>query len=476
MRCQQPNHVLRLTFGRWGRDAVVMRAAWAIFTLLPSLCAMGCKGGKGRPLAPSASNEAPAVAATPAVAKRKSARAAVPWPDWPTTPEQATEAIARATRRPTGPAAPPPRRAAQVLASLIAALPRAELHAGWRQIALRLRREAGAARAGGVPLWLMVGTYHDAPVQIEAFRRLVGPLGVNAADLVLEQFDASGAWGGLARHEQQGDESFLAGYLRGGGRDALEAIWARQRLGNYTGWKYGYLPQVIDVLMQGRAAGKQVWACDMPRAMQRRLPAPFSDAQRLRLRELHCFCSLRAHGVSGGVRMRAMLWGQDHVGQSGFARYLPASDKVIALYVFGGRHSEVALERRLAARLALAAPLLVAQRSEDAAPNHERWLLLLPGRALGARVERKREKSGEAQKLQLRLRAPRGARLLLGKRQLVVDKETLALTLDASERVFAVEQGRQLLVGSLDLAREGELSLDIVPKRRQIELHLKASP
>lgn len=436
-----------------------MNRRLALVSLLLAALATGCRGTE----TPPASKTKP----------RSSAPTPPEWPALPRTQQQVEALLSSATRRPPrGPGARP-KAPRELLERLSAALPRGEVFAGWRQIVSRIAREAALARKASAPLWLLWGTYHDAPLQIEAFRRLIGPMGISAAGVVLEQFDASGHWKGLSAADQEGDDRSLAAYLRAGDAAALAELQARQRRNNYTGWKYGYLPQVLDLLYQARASATPVWPCDMSRALQRRLRGAATESQLLRLRELHCALSLRARRPRAAPSTRAALWGQDHVEADGFARFLSPRAHVVTLQVFGGRRSASALARRLASRLALSGPLLIAEENADDGPLHRRWVVMLPGEALGARVQRSREAVAGAEARRLTLRAPSGSVLSLGKRRLVLRGAPQQLRLSVEERVFALEYRGRLMVGSLDLAREGSLELEVAPGRREIELRLR---
>ncbi|MBW2732665.1 MAG: hypothetical protein JRH20_09750 [Deltaproteobacteria bacterium] len=389
-----------------------------------------------------------------------------PWPALPGTSEQVQALLREMTRRPPA-AQAPPAEPSGILRQLSTALPKGQVFAGWRQIVARIEGEAERAREAGAPLWLLWGTYHDAPLQVEAFRRLVGPTGVSNCSVALEAFDARGRWRGLEAEHQKGDDERLVAYLAGGGRAALLELQVRQRRDNYTGWKYGYIPQLVDLLLQARASKTALWPCDMSRALQRRLRSVSTEEQLMRLRELHCYLSLRAR--TKGVR--AMLWGQDHIGREGFSRFMRPEARVIALYVFGGRKSPSALARRLAPHLALSTALMITGSGDD---WYRRWVLLLPGEALGGHVERHRDVVPKADPQGLNVRAPHGSVLRVGRRRVVLTRSPQPVPLKAGERVFALEHDARFFVGSLDLAREGTLELEFTPKQRRVEMTLRA--
>jgi hypothetical protein len=75
--------------------------------------------------------------------------------------------------------------------------------AGWPAIMRNLDKTVGRALADGRSVYLLLGTAHDSPAQVDAFRRLIGPSGIARLDAaVAEQFDATGAWMNLSAGAQ----------------------------------------------------------------------------------------------------------------------------------------------------------------------------------------------------------------------------------------------------------------------------------
>ena len=168
------------------------------------------------------------------------------------------------------------------------------------------------------PRWLLFGTFHDSAGQIDAFRRLVGPGGVEGfTHVALEQLRADGRWQGLDGG-QRGDNAVLADRA---------ALATAHREHDYTAWKYGYERNVLD-LVDARTV-----PCDAPHTRDERL------------RELHCLFAVR-DATDGGSRI-AMLWGVAHVTSEGFRRFLPPAERALSVYAVGARWSPEAWTKAL---------------------------------------------------------------------------------------------------------------------------------
>ena len=264
------------------------------------------------------------------------------------------------------------------------------------------------ATAGRHDAFVLFGTFHDAPGQIDAFRWLIGPGGLRHLTAVAaEQFRATGAWRGVPPEAQRGDDADIAAYLEHGERGAFERLAERHRESDYAAWKLGYEPSVLELLVTARADergahGARFTGCDMPTRTQE-LVAALPDEARRRLREIDCLMALAAldeparatRGASkSGASPRpaarvATIWGQAHV--QSIRRFLPPSADVLSLYVFGYRPGDETTEAKLARHLALVDPVIVPlnARGDVAA-------LLYPDAVLGASVDCVRERADDA--------------------------------------------------------------------------------
>jgi len=305
-----------------------------------------------------------AVARRPPVAPRPPPAPAA-WPAFPVSVPGAQELLAAHTRRP---ARTEPVLTRELLeASLRAAARANQLVAGDDAIGAFLR--ARTPRQS----FVLFGTYHDAPAQIVAFRRLAGALGFGATDAVIEQFHAAGRWSGVPAQHQAGDGAAL---VRGAG---LGGVIASQRDHDHAAWKYDYLEELPALVATLQAGGVRVHGCDLPTSLQARARS-VGDVSLTGLRELHCVLAL-AEQVRPPSKV-AMLWGARHVAADGVQRFLPPDATVIAIEVFGGRPAGDGVEGQLGFRLA--GPVLFP------VPGRDRFALVLPAGALAVRVDRAR--------------------------------------------------------------------------------------
>ncbi len=167
------------------------------------------------------------------------------------------------------------------------------------------------AAAKGRDGYLLWGTHHDSAGQLEAFRRLVGPLGIGGLTVVaLENFDARGGWKGIDAKIQVGDSELLARWLEKGESRDLQRIREKHERKSYALWKYGNLSALMDIAVAARATGLPVTGCDMPITLQQRTREA-SESAMMRLRELHCALAVERHLARRGAPRRvAMLWGR----------------------------------------------------------------------------------------------------------------------------------------------------------------------
>lgn len=393
--------------------------------------------------------------------------AAPPWPAFPRSLDAARALIEERTLRGTGGTSARPTTKEALLALLRAKRP----VAGWRPIVARLQRELDRG-GSAVLLW---GTHHDAGGQLEAFRRLVGPGGLEGLSAAtLEQLIADGRWRDVPESDQRGVSADVRRYLARGDAKALRALHENQRRQNYTGWKYRYLRVVTDLLVSARARGLTLLPCDMPAALQRRSPGALVD----RLRELHCLLALedalRVRATSARrKRLIAMAWGQSHLLPGALPRFLDEKTRVVAVHVIGGRPGPAGLEHALAGRLALADPVLV---PVDAG----RFVLLLDHAPLGARVEQALDRQDRALPAELRhqlrvtVHGADGALRVAGRRVALFADRQVALPLAPGPGTWLFEGSGRMLLGSVTVSEGGAVELTIGPDERTVRLLVQA--
>jgi hypothetical protein len=319
------------------------------------------------------------------------------------------------------------------------------------------------ATAAGRDAYVLWGGYHDAPGQVDAFGHLIGPGGLRGLTLVAaEQFRASGAWGGVSTEEQRGDDAELASYVERGDLTAFDRLARGHADADYAAWKFAYARTVMDLLVDARATASsrmpgeallRFTGCDMPEPLKRVI-ATLPDDDRLRLRELHCVASLP---VSPPRVRAALLWGQGHVRPSGLRRFFPPAATVLSIYVFGLRSAPGSAEAELHDKLALADPVLIPLDDTS-----EELALLYPDEALGASVDRVRDRSGawDARGPGLYVRAPEGGRFLIGERNLALGaNEEARIEVGAQERSFSLETPTVRFAGRVHVPRGGQLTL-----------------
>lgn len=391
-------------------------------------------------------------------------------PRWPALPADSVSARAlvdRAGRRQVEAASP--QLSARGLRALIERQHRrGRLRAGWEAVLGALQRELDRARDAGRPVWLLFGGYHDSALQVRAFGRLVSPMGLEGIEAVgLEALDAGGRWQGVPDGEQAGDDQALLAYLSSGQRRDFQDLLRGQLRTNYTAWKYGYLAELMDLLVSARAQGRELAGCDMPDALQKRIRALGDDLD-LRLRELHCALALRARGLERSSM--AMLWGQAHAGPEGLARFVDPAVQLVAVRAFGGRAASSGLERELGQELKIAEPVLVPQEGADRA-----FVLLLPGAQLGAACERRRLfaeqplEPARAQQLELASTRP-GTLVLPGGRELELGSKTTSQPLALGEHAYIFQTEQIWLLGNLPMPRGGRLELEIDPDEPRLAI------
>lgn len=337
---------------------------------------------------------------------------------------------------------------------------------GWSKLPTDLPLPSGECRGEGKSptTWLLFGTFHDSAGQIEAFRRLLNPGAFT--HIALEQFRADGHWRSVA--SQIGDTTQLTRFLANGDRTAWDALTRAHEEHDYTSWKYGYAQNVMDLVVTASGLGIPALGCDLPDAL---LPSgtregatpPSDDDSVMRLRELHCFLSVR-DSLAGAKGRVAMLWGQAHVRSDGFRRFIPAGDQVLSVYAFGARHSADAPDESLRDRLILNDQVLVPLSEGEAA-------LLIPDAQLGGQLERVRTR-GEARP-GIRVSATTPGTFKVREHSIEVTDVEARLELQPGAYTYSFESAGLRVVGSVTIPSGGEVELSFdVPARstRAVEL------
>ncbi|APR76273.1 Hypothetical protein A7982_01620 [Minicystis rosea] len=362
---------------------------------------------------------------------------AAAFPAFPKTEAEARELVERETRRP-----PPPTEPELDAAALVAAAEArgfGQLPAGHGPI---VRWIQSALERSPLDAYLLFGTYHDAPGQLDAFRRLVGPGGVRGLHVVAaEQFRADGEWQEVPSEAQRGDTALLDHYRSSGDPRAFEKLAEHHRESDYAAWKLGYEDTVLDLLVQARATGVRFAGCDMPAALQDLSGALPSDL-RNRLREIHCLRSLPITWP----RRAALIWGDAHVRKRGLARFIIANAGLVSIHAFGQRQGDGDVERELAKALVVNDPVLIPLGADEAA-------LLLPDAALGGRVDRVMTKADAGScAMGVTVHADVEGTFTIGDRTLTVGSTPVTATLSPGDHAYAFKHAGRRILGALRLA------------------------
>jgi hypothetical protein len=394
--------------------------------------------------------------------------AAPAWPELPRTPEAAEALIRTRTARPlTG---------ADVTGASSEALLRAldespgALVAGEPSVLAWMDGFLDRASAAGRDSVLLYGTFHDSGGQIDAFRRLIGPLGLRGlTHVAVEQLRADGAWQGVSADAQRGDDAAIGAWLAGGDRGALAALAQRHGASDYAAWKFGYEPAVLDLLVTARAAGIHLAGCDLPSSAQELL-AGLPELARLRLRELHCLLSWP---VAKGPRRTALLWGQAHVRREGLRRFLPPETAALSVYAIGYRSGEWTTEATLGAQLALTDPLLIPLDREG---TEIAILYPDPGGPLAATMDRVRAEASTGKPgLRVHVLGATGT-LHLGDRALPIGPDPQRIEIPAGDHAYVLAVGNLRFAGAIHLPPGGGLDLSFDPAHRAVALTERPAP
>ena len=440
-------------------------------------CRCGSDAGELRQPAGPGAGEPPS--ATAPSGEPHAVPSAASWPAWPQDGAALEDLRVRHYRREAAPIGEP---GAQLgphpTAEAILALLRAREHegavlAGWPTIVDWFQSRLDAARAARRPSYILWGVYHDSSEQVASFGQLVGPLGLGGPlGVAVELFESDGAWSGIPPEAQRGDDALLSRYLGGGDPDLLEELARRQQRVDYTAWKYGYVPTVIDLVVRARASGRTLIGCNMPGKLQERARAVLGERTDA-LRELHCALALRdAFERAPSPAPIAVLWGQSHLAPGGFERLLPAQADVLSVRVFGARPNDTALEQPLGDKLALTDPVLFA--ADEGPPGTTvRLILLLPSGALAASVDRVRRSQGcplpDDQQRRLRLSSLEPGKVRIdGAAEVELGSQPRSLVLAAGAHGYFFDGAPLALGGAIDMPEAGQLELELQPAARSV--------
>ncbi len=376
------------------------------------------------------------------------------WPKLPNTFGEARALISKMTvRAPRGALNGPPATAAEIVDLLVRRQSEGALAAGWPSILERLASAMSTASKARRDAYLLFGTHHDSGDQVRAFRRVTGPGGLpGLSAVIVEQLEADGRWAGVAPADQSGDSEDLQRLHTATYRPALERLIARQRSGNYTGWKYRYLREFTDLFLAARAQNQRLLACDMPDPLLRRIRHLPVDEQD-RLREIHCrLATRRTMGPTKPVRV-AMLWGMDHVAH--FPALLEEEALVLSLYVMGGRPGTLGREADLGRRLRVTHPVLIPMDSD----GHHALLLLDSGR-LGEPLSRSRGPADPVMAPGLTVITDHPVTLSIAKSTYTI-QDTRDIPLAKGSHVFVLKRGDRTVVGAVVLSEKGAAEMSL---------------
>lgn len=388
------------------------------------------------------------------------------WPQWPSSTQQAKQLVDGATKRSLD---GDDERLDFVknASNVFAGLTPEKLSIGWPALTSRLSRALSRDDGRERAAYLLVGSFHDSPGQIDAFRHLIEPGGVEKLTAVaVEQFRSSGSWVG-APHTPMGDDRLLRRFSDTGSHEAWHSLRREQERLSYTAWRYGAVPELLSLLSATRARGIPMLGCDMPPTLRNAL-SDLDTALVDRLRELHCRLSIAdVFGDDAHPRV-AIFWGEDHLSNDGFIRFLEEDAHVVRVSLVGARWSRQAPERRVAENTIIEGPTLIQLDEQES-----RFILILDDENFGADVERSRHIEAERtqEETELRVVSTRaGIFSIAGEERAIRANQALSLTLDAAQRPFIFRSGSARWVGLLELqwAANASLELDLSARRSRV--------
>ena len=380
-----------------------------------------------------------------------------PWPKLPDKARGVERLIDQYTLRPPPAGKSTQAPSAKALQAAVLDAARADtLVGGWGPI-------SAALKPRGQPSYLLFGVFHDSAGQIEAFRRLTGPLGIQGLDLLaVELFDADGRWAGVSPKVQRGEQALLNA-AQGGSARALSELFEVQAQTHYAAWKYGYLRTVMDLPLSARASGRRLLGCDTAALLQERMVA--AGEAGLALRDLQCALVLRDALREGAA---ALLWGQAHLALDRLPRFLPKKAQLERIYMFGARPSEFGVEVELSAQLAVGGPLLVPLKGAG------RWALLLGEGAWGVKVERIRSEASKATSATLVFEGPAGTLYFQGRKRSLEGEGPWSIPARAGSAAFLWAGEARQVVGTVSLPARGRTLLQI--ERSAIRMIIEHAP
>ncbi|MBW2456279.1 MAG: hypothetical protein JRI68_17300 [Deltaproteobacteria bacterium] len=426
--------------------------------LLGVVSTLGCESSGTAGVRPPPTSTAVATGSTGRRAAPKPTLA-LPWPALPANPDELDGLVKEHTQRP-----PQPRTeltAERVIAALRDGIEHGTATMGWPGIVEALGQRLERVDQEGRASYLLFGHHHDAPAQVEAFRRITGPLGITPATVAaVEQLQADGFWREVAAPTQRGDTATLSAYLTGGAAEALKALQDTQRRRNYTAWKYGYLGEIVDLAIAARAGNRRLIGCDMPSPLQALVRTKLGERGG-ELRDLHCALTLRDLLARTAQPHRvALFWGSAHLDPARLPRFLPAGAEVWTVELLGGRLGSAGIEVELGDRLKLVDPTLLPL-------DDDRFVLVLPARPLGAAVDRVRTELGSAlpgkQRDRVVVHGLAGAAVRIGSQRLARPTDGAMVELPPGATSFLVDHDGKLVAGGLHLPSGGQVELHLEP-------------
>lgn len=394
-----------------------------------------------------------------------------PWPAWPRSAPEARALLARATR-----SAPAPTEREASYEALTEGLSRGRFEAGEEALCALLRERALRSERAGRSFVLLVGSLHDAPGQLRAVGRWLGPwCGFRPTLLALEQLAARGRWVGADPRAQAGDDALLARYAGEGSPAALAAVQRAHQARDHAAWRYDYDEEVLSLLAQARGLGVPVRGSDLPSGLA--FPPGSTPELRTGLRELHATLALRSWARAARGPTRAVLfWGDAHVGPEGLRRFLPAEWDALVLDLVGERRAALAGAQEdgpTESTLYRAGWRFASEVAVPLAPS--RYGVVLRDGWLGAGLERARGAHREGDPFS---DAPPGVAvfaayepfaLRVGEGELRPTAESHRVVTGPGTRGFVAQWPGRNLVGALTL-REGE-GAQLVLQREPAEVH-----
>jgi len=379
------------------------------------------------------------------------------WASFPKTAKQARQLLLKyppLTKKSTEP------ETEDVEAALIKQLKSGQLVAGWPQIIANLQHALSPQK----PSFLLWGTSHDSRPQLTAFLRMIGGNGLQTVtDVFVEMFHADGHWADVPLSAQRGTNALLTQIAQNANPKALLSLYQEQSHSIYTGWKYHYIDDLVNLPLLAKARNIRVHGCDIPPQLRRQMS--YRGKENLRIRELHC---AQANRLSE-ARKRAVLmfWGQNHIGANGICRFLPKNALITSVYVYGERIHLGVMVSELQNRLSFTHPVLIKLASIS---NVKRRVLVLPGKYLSVPWMHTRARTKKKTSYNLEIIGDFASLRIAGRR---FTKPT-QVRLTAGWHAFSFKRTPKgkVVIGSVKVMKEGYTNVK-VHRPLRIEYHYK---